>query len=168
MKNKIDIYDVDTNTYYLDTKLNKIAYNIKTGEDEVQDEVAFVDGDYNSSALTNKRIYGYSNGDTISTNNSGRADIYIESGLGSDTITTGGGNDTIYTNANIDDEFDKEDENTTNTVNSGSGDDTIYGSKGIDKVNAGDGNDVIKFKNGLITCLKNENCYKNKNYYRYN
>ena len=137
-----------THTYYLDTKTNKHTGRLNSGGDllRVYNSMnIFVDGSYSlSQNQKNNRkinIFGYSGNDSISLNIKDNA--YIESGLGSDTITTGSSNDTIYTNADIDDEFDKEINSIVNTVNSGEGDDTIYGSKGIDKITSGKGTNHI-------------------------
>ena len=123
-----------SNIYYIDFNNGRVkdaGNDLKINGDEANDEVVFIDGGRTkeSFAVSNRKVYGYSKDDTIIYK---YGNNYIEAGKGSDTITTGSGNDTIYTNADIDDEFDTEDKNTTNTVNSGAGDDTIYGSKGKD------------------------------------
>ena len=133
------------NTYY-DSKTDTFLWNTN-GTFTPAKKIVFVDGKYSSSASGKYDIFGYSNSDTINlTKNAG--DVYAELGEGSDTITTGSGDDIIYTNADIDDEFDTEDKNTTNTVNSGAGDDTIYGSKGKDIITTKKGTNHIYTKSG--------------------
>ncbi|WP_133147244.1 calcium-binding protein, partial [Campylobacter geochelonis] len=127
------------NTHYYDTKENISAGDKNTIYNEKVDKVVFITGDYTDSRslFGKKRFYGYSDDNTIISSDD--IGVYIESGLGCDTITTGSGNDIIYTNAKIDDGDDKEDSNTINTVNSGKGNDQIYGSKGVDNITVDDG-----------------------------
>ncbi|QKF71150.1 calcium-binding protein [Campylobacter geochelonis] len=134
------------NTHYYDTKENISAGDKNTIYNEKVDKVVFITGDYTDSRslFGKKRFYGYSDDNTIISSDD--IGVYIESGLGCDTITTGDGNDIIYTNAKIDDGNDKEDSNTTNTVNSGKGNDKIYGSKGVDNITVDDGVNVIYSK----------------------
>ena len=131
------------NSYY-DTSMGIFIQHNNNGFAPIKN-VVFVDGEY-SNSVDRQVIYGYSNADTITATNS--YDVYIEGGLGSDTIKTDSGNDTIYTNARINDKFDTETADTTNTVNSGAGNDHIYGSNGIDEINAQDGDDWLYGKKG--------------------
>ncbi|PSM51229.1 calcium-binding protein [Campylobacter blaseri] len=134
------------------------------GNQEFNSVNVFVNGSYTQQLPTkNLSIFGYSDNDTINAGIKNISSIigeysnnvYVEGGLGSDTITTGSGNDTIYTNAAIKDEFDKEKENTTNTVNAGDGNNTINGSKAKDIVTTGKDNDTIVTKAGDDTIEDN-------------
>ncbi|WP_165589855.1 hypothetical protein, partial [Campylobacter geochelonis] len=91
------------NTHYYDTKENISAGDKNTIYNEKVDKVVFITGDYTDSRslFGKKRFYGYSDDNTIISSDD--IGVYIESGLGCDTITTGDGNDIIYTNAKIDD-----------------------------------------------------------------
>lgn len=169
MKEKIDfgsgfndIEPVKTKISYMDTATGEF---IQANDGFPIKNIVFVNGDYETK-VGRAEIYGYSDDNKITAT---RGDVYVEGGLGSDTITTGSGDDTIYTNAAIDDEYDSEDDSVENTVNAGNGDNTIYGSKGKDivttgkdddKIYAGGGSDTINSGKGndiIYTGGKSEN-----------
>lgn len=143
-RNPADRQDLTIRNSYYDTATDIFIQHHNNGFSPVKN-IAFVDGTY-SNSVGRQTIYGYSNADTITATSSDN--VYVEGGLGSDTIKTGSGNDIIYTNAHIDDKFDTEDESTTNTVNAGAGNDTIHGSNGIDIIKGEDGDDTIYGKKG--------------------
>ena len=169
MKEKIDfgsgfndIEPVKTKISYTDTATGEF---IQANDGFPIKNIVFVNGDYETK-VGRVEIYGYSDDNKITAT---RGDVYVEGGLGSDTITTGSGDDTIYTNAAIDDKYDIEDDSVENTVNAGNGDNTIYGSKGKDivttgkdddKIYAGGGSDTINSGKGndiIYTGGKSEN-----------
>lgn len=141
-------------TYYEDIKTKKYVGEKATNGGIVtiyNNMNIFVDRSYNISQgdKYNRKfnVFGYSNNDDINVNI--EDNVYVEGGLGSDTITTGSGDDTIYTNANIADNFDDETSGTTNTVHAGAGDDNIHGSNGIDKIYGEDGDDILDGGKGI-------------------
>ena len=169
MKEKIDfgsgfndIEPVKTKISYMDTATGEF---IQANDGFPIKNIVFVNGDYETK-VGRVEIYGYSDDNKITAT---RGDVYVEGGLGSDTITTGSGDDTIYTNAAIKDEYDSEDDSVENTVNAGNGNNTIYGSKGKDivttgkdddKIYAGGGSDTINSGKGndiIYTGGKSEN-----------
>lgn len=74
--------------------------------------------------------------DTYSTTGSATYHIYINGGLGNDTLSTGSGNDTLYGGAGND------------TLNGNDGNDTLIGAEGNDTLNGGVGNDNLQGGNG--------------------
>ena len=148
---KVDLGQGGSDAFYLDTKTNKQIGSVASGNGSIgtyNRMNVFVDGQYSFRELirTNRttKVFGYSNDDTIKLNV--RDDVYIESGLGSDTITTGSGKDAIYTNAAIDPEYDYD--SGINTVRSGGGNDTIHGSKAKDVIYGEDDDDTIYGREG--------------------
>ena len=127
--------------FYKDSNLNAYIGSVNSGGSlfgTYNPINIFGSYEYKETTKTNRKInvFGKVDGDKIKMDV--EDDVYIEAGLGSDTITTGSGDDTIYTNAAIEDKYDKEDKNTVNTVVAGRGRDKIYGSNGKDIIYADD------------------------------
>ncbi len=160
LSNRLDFYthyiNVENSPYYYlhDGEIEKYVgekyHELSSGYFIQKQSVIFMENGVIQGSGYDDKLFGGKGNNTIYGDSDLRdsSDDYIEGGLGSDTIYGMGGNDTIYTNANIDSQYDDEDETTFNTVYAGAGEDKIYGSKGKDIIYGEDDGDYIEGKGG--------------------
>jgi Ca2+-binding RTX toxin-like protein len=123
--------------------LNDDSVNITLNDtgDKVQVKVNDADAQlFDKSAVSRIIIRTYTGNDTITVEGAVGKPEWIYSGLGNDTITTGGERDYIFADGG-DDVINAG--NGVNLIDAGAGNDNITGGDGADIVFAGAGNDTI-------------------------